>query len=372
MNSPHDQGSPCRSKTFMNNNQRKRMPRVSGQKTAPSKSPKSRRNRRKKKAQGRKKISPYLRTISDPCNIQGVRIPDGQMFPTTTGHMRYIFTIARPADVKRTIILSQPATIGLNSIISGAFSTLLLVIHYVEDSSGNKFYYLDSTYSTGHSYAAKGLRDALVSLTPTTRTVSGCLSVEFTGDSLYDGGRIVSALVPAGQMVSLDSIHVSASSSSSVYTRAKAWGADPYILSRDALENLQKASLSRLRHGAEVLYVPSDRQDLQFVEGQANNASAIYYGEGTSLVHEITWSAVGTAVQSVVVRFDANYEGLSRSAGGPVGKVVTNEPSALSQVAEWASYIGNIIRPYVPQAIALGKHLLEPGPVQQTPYVVEL
>ena len=314
----------------------------------PARKRRNRKPKQKKQGGGGKKkprgaaMNFFLQAVANPC-ARGLsaRIPDGNMFATSTAQIRWCRTFSSDGAgalaflFNPTDVLMKPTGTAQCNLID----TFTLTTDTV-------------TGTTNYSVATwNGLPqlDGLWSDVAEGRIVSGCVQAEFVGTTSADQGIIAAGLLPGDQIVGT--------------TTAPDNSKYPVITTWSGFTALPTVAMGPLRQGIEAKYYPSTKQDLEFRSAQtiATGVTLSYLptastppGLNTSpskLVIWVTGAAASTAVLNVT--FTANVEYIAKLglAGGARGGGA--QPGWIESAFKYVADLGNVVHPLTNYAMPM-------------------
>jgi hypothetical protein len=270
-------------------------------------------------------MSDYLRTLMDPENTPGVKVPDLVTFPSSTFQLSYDNVLNVPAAGDACGVWFCP--------FIGSGATRFPIY------SGNNTAVGGNVTYTGVNWAS---RASVAAIFGQIRPVSAVLIGEFTGNSTGDSGQVCYGILERG---------TTGTGSIIPFGTAQA-------------QNFNKTSAAR--DGCRVLWKPQDNQDLEYdvvtadLDAQGMFMPAIFF---------CTSGMAGNS--SYRVRIVVNYEGIPTV---DTFNIVNVEPSqsnlpALEQAMNWAGQaynnlssfvesVGPYVQPIVRSAMQVGAPLL--------------
>lgn len=189
----------------------------------------------------RYKVAPqqndWANSILDPCNVRGVKVPDGHIFPTATDQIKLHFNASQTTAVNGFSITPSDIRRQLNQLGGQSqFKTLW-------DGTGpiTIGYNFDNTQYLGQADLV-----ALHAKSGELRVVSACIKVIYTGNDLNNEGVIVGGVLPAHNFL-------------------VAGGTAPgRVISFDQFRSSAYATSFPARDGIEVRWLPTSKKDTEF------------------------------------------------------------------------------------------------------------
>lgn len=215
----------------------------------------------------------YLKSLLDPENYPGCKVPDLVTAPSGTFQVTFDQTLATTGTGDGVSVVLSPAY-GTSSATPNASNGYTLGVFQNVAAGG---VYSTATYYNPSNYTAvQGLYESL-------RPVSAVLYAEFIGNTLNDAGQIVMGWRPSAPV-----------------------GGNQYTPVARSFTDLQAQPFTRtipLRNGAKVLWKPEDNSSLEFTQ---------FGDKGIAWPPVIYVGTVGQPVSTTFLRIRAviNFEGL--------------------------------------------------------------
>lgn len=262
------------------------------QKTVPSQN-KKRGNRRRNRNPGgslrgrQNTVNQYLRSLQDPINNPGAKVPDLVSFPSST------FQLTQEMELKSLVVGCDAVGICLTPLVA-------------YPGSGPIFMGSNSSIGGNLSWFSHNWHEkaGITTLYDNVRPVSAEISIEFVGNSTEDQGQFILGLLPRSTV-----------------------GTSPveYLLNADAARAEAFSTSAMVKDGwAKVVWKPQDSMDLEYFECNIGDSSH-HYPPAIYII------AAGLKPQSSVFRVTvvANFEGIPSK---DTFNLVNAEPSPINSL----------------------------------------
>lgn len=273
----------------------------------------------------------WVDSLADPCNVIGMKIPDGNIFPTETHQVKIVVTLK--TDTSGYAGMEINPKDFLTNLTSTATSRAVNVLAFnvdgevtgagtwtVADQSGQP----DVTSFTGQAADA--------------RIVSMCMKGHYIGSTFNDAGVVAGGIL-RGQS----------------YFNPPNTG--PTVVgSIDLFQDSGDTRVHSIREGIEVRWVPSAKDDLEFekiVETTSGTTTTREDHSGIAITVNGVTGGVVTPVLRVVIYINFEYvPRIGHSSGTPAAGL---DPGVLNRAAAFAADSSNLITAVDKVVTAAGK-----------------
>lgn len=280
------------------------------------------------------RMNPFLAAIMDPCGAGlGSRVPDGQLFPTSTAQIRLRTVLGSDANGNGMMVVNPDDVLAQ---ITGTATNGLVVTGTVNASR----VITALTYFTVAQWNSFAQLNALWTQIDEARVVSSCIDLEFMGTTSADSGMVAAAVLPGDTTLS------------SVV-------ANNTITSFDALAARPSAVVLPARNGVTIRHYPAVKEDLLFRDAITAAAGSVGYSGGIGPVNSVA-SSVGIfltgGAASVPTLFNVmitiNVEFIPAGGVAAARGLGGDQPSWIESVARFTMDAGKVITAGVAAGVA--------------------